>query len=475
MKAAVLALSVAMLLSPAVQAAQVLEPTSHLKKETQLADLQGKWLGSLQIPDGPTLTAGIELFTRADGQIGANMVSPDQGVSVMPIDAVTWQNGELTVAASAIGAQIVLRPEAGSLVGSLNQGDAGLPMDLKRVEAFPDIERPQTPKAPLPYGSEEVRFQSTDGTWLAGTLTRPAGIKKPTVVVLVAGSGPADRDASIMGHKPFLVLADHLSRNGYAVLRFDKRGVMRSAGSFADAALPNLINDAKGAVQYLAASKQFRAIGLLGHSEGSAVVAEAARDNKHVSFVISAAGVGLPGIDAIVLQDDAELKLKGVSDAERAVATGYSRRFYEAVAKHAAVADREAAIAALKASLTESEQKLVKQHTSGWVTVSMHEARGERLRALLLSNAPASYAALNVPVLALNGDKDVQVPAAENLAGLSVALKHNKNAKVISLPSLNHLLQTATTGLTEEYPQIDETMAPLALTTISDYLKGLKL
>lgn len=475
MKAAVLALSVAMLLSPAVQAAQMSEPTSHLKKETQLADLQGKWLGNLQIPDGPTLTAGIELFTRADGQIGANMVSPDQGVSVMPIDAVTWQNGELTVAASAIGAQIVLRPEAGSLVGSLNQGDAGLPMDLKRVEAFPDIERPQTPKAPLPYVSEEVRFQSTDGTWLAGTLTRPAGIKKPTVVVLVAGSGPADRDASIMGHKPFLVLADHLSRNGYAVLRFDKRGVMRSAGSFADAALPNLINDAKGAVQYLAASKQFRAIGLLGHSEGSAVVAEAARDNKHVSFVISAAGVGLPGIDAIVLQDDAELKLKGVSDAERAVATGYSRRFYEAVAKHAAVADREAAIAALKASLTESEQTLVKQHTRGWVTVSMHEARGERLRALLLSNAPASYAALNVPVLALNGDKDVQVPAAENLAGLSAALKHNKNAKVISLPSLNHLLQTATTGLTEEYPQIEETMAPLALTTISDYLKGLKL
>ena len=475
MKAAVLALSVAMLLSPAAQAAQMSEPTSHLKNDVQLADLQGKWLGSLQIPDGPTLAAGIELFTRADGRIGANMVSPDQGVAVMPIDGVQFQNGELTIAAGAIGAEIVLRTDAGQLTGALKQGGGELPMSLKRVEAFPDIERPQTPKAPLPYASEEVRFQSIDGTWLAGTLTRPTGKQKPIVMVLVAGSGPADRDASIMGHKPFLVLADHLTRNGYAVLRFDKRGIMRSAGSFADAALPNLINDAKGAVQYLAASKQFRAIGLLGHSEGSAVVAEAARGNKNVGFVISVAGVGLPGVDAIVLQDDAELKLKGVSDAERAVATGYSRRFYEAVVKHAVVAEREAAISALKASLTEGEQALVAQHTRGWVTVSMHEARGERLRALLLSNAPASYAALNVPVLALNGDKDVQVPAAENLAGLRVALMHNKQAKLISLPSLNHLLQTATTGLMEEYPQIEETMAPLALTTISDYLKGLKL
>lgn len=475
MKAAVLALSVAMLLSPAVQAAPMSELTSPVKKELQLADLQGKWLGSLQIPDGPTLSAGIELFTKADGQVGANMVSPDQGVAVMPIDAVNWTNGELVVDAGAIGARIVLRPDSGSLNGLLNQGGAELPMSLNRVEAFPDIARPQTPKAPLPYASDEVRFQSTDGTWLAGTLTRPNGKQKPVVVVLVAGSGPADRDASVMGHKPFMVLADHLTRNGYAVLRFDKRGIMRSAGSFAEAALPNLINDAKGAVQYLAASKQFRAIGLLGHSEGSAVVAEAARDNKNVSFVISAAGVGLPGIDAIVLQDDAELKLKGVSDADRAVVTGYSRRFYEAVAKHAVVAEREAAIAALKASLTENEQALVRQHTRGWVTVSMAEARGERLRALLLSNAAASYAALTVPVLAINGDKDVQVPAAENLAGLRTALTHNKRATVISLPSLNHLLQTANTGLTEEYPQIEETMAPLALTTISDYLMALKL
>lgn len=475
MKAAVLALSIAMLLSPAIEANQVTESTSNLKKEPQLSDLQGKWFGSLQIPEGPTLTAGIEIFTKADGQIGANMVSPDQGVAVMPIDAVRWQNGELAVVADAIGAEIVLRPDTDALIGALKQGGAELPMSLSRVETFPEIPRPQTPKSPLPYASEDVRFQSIDGTWLAGTLTRPAGKKSPLVVVLVAGSGPADRDASIMGHKPFLVLADHLTRKGYAVLRFDKRGVMRSGGAFADAALPNLINDAKGAVRHLATSKQFSAIGLLGHSEGSAVVAEAARNNKDVSFVVSVAGVGLPGIDAIVLQDDAELKLKGVSDADRKVVTDYTRRFYQAVAKHADVAAREADITSLKASINEAELPLIKQHTAGWVTVSMSEARGERLRALLLSNAAASYAALTVPVLALNGDKDVQVPAAENLAGLKHALRANKRAQVVGLPNLNHLLQTANTGLMEEYPQIEETMAPLALTTISDYLNGLKL
>lgn len=471
MKAALLALSVAVLLSPALRA----EPNAISEKSQQLTDLHGKWLGSIQIPEGPTLAAGIELFTRADGKTGANMVSPDQGVAVMPIDTVSWSNGSLAASSSTIGADIELKLIDGKLTGVLKQGGGELAMNLTRTDQFPELDRPQTPKLPLPYQAQEVNFASTDGTWLAGTLTRPHGDKRVPVIVLVAGSGPADRDESIMGHKPFMVLADHLTRQGYAVLRFDKRGVMRSAGSFADASLPNLINDARGAVQFLAEQKQFGRIGLLGHSEGSAVVAEAARNNKNVAFVISVAGVGLPGIDAIVLQDDAELKLKGINDADRMVVTSYTRRFYEAVAKHDEVATREAEIAALKASLNETEQALVKQHTRGWVTVSMVEARGERLRALLRSDAATSYAALKVPVLALNGDKDVQVPAAENLAGLRAALKGNRQAKVISLPSLNHLLQTANTGLTDEYPQIDETMAPLALTTISDYLKGLKL
>ncbi len=469
-----LALSTTMSSAWAEAAAPKMALAGQQSAASPLGVWQGKWLGHIQIPGGPQLAAGLEVFERADGTPGANLISPDQGVAVMPIDSLTLGSDALQANAEMLGGELALRHVNGKLSGVLRQGGAELAMELAPVAAFPETPRPQHPQLPLPYAVEELRFRSQDGTALAGSLSLPKEAGKVPVVVLVAGSGPADRDATVAGHRPFAVLADHLTRQGVAVLRYDKRGVKQSAGSYADASLPNLVNDVRGAVAHLAADPRFSRVGLYGHSEGSAVVAAAARGNEQVAFVISAAGIGLPGIDAIVLQDDAELKLKGLSDAERAVITGYTRRFYQTLAAHDDVDARISALQALKTSLTESEAALVKQHTRGWPTVSMAEARKERIRALLRSHPAQDYAALNVPVLVLNGDKDVQVPAAENLAGLRQALAKNAHAKVEQLTGLNHMLQSAETGASHEYGQISETFAPQALQLISTFVRQAK-
>src|SRR5665213_2466662 len=225
----------------------LLAPTAALAGVIE--DHYGKWLGKLSIPQGPTLATGIELFPRIDGSPGASLTVAEQGAFGLPVDQVDSMNGSIRLVVSILGIRLELRPDGDALVGTAFQGPMTLPIRLTRTADFGEPVRPQTPKPPLPYQAEDLGATVADGTRLSGTFTRPRTSRPILAVVLLAGSGPVDRDEAIMGHRPFAVLADYLTRRGIAVYRFDKRGIGRSTGAFASETTATLTEDALAAVR----------------------------------------------------------------------------------------------------------------------------------------------------------------------------------------------------------------------------------
>ena len=360
--------------------------------------------------------------------------------------------------------------------GEWKQGDSPIQMELRQVADFPRKPRPQTPRAPFPYKNETLAIASTDGVTLGATLSIPTNRSHPNVVVLVHGSGPSTRHEEVVGHRTFDVLADYLARRGVAVLRYDKRGISHSTGNFEEHTAPQLAEDLNAAVQALRARKEFGHVGLIGHSEGSAIAASvAARHPESVDFVVSLAGVGLSGIDAMLLQDRMVATDNGAAPAEAARIMVYVRQYYEALVANLDVGARIAALKALYAGLSAADQALIVKYRMNEGTLSLQWAEKPFLRVVLLADPQSDWRAVRCPVLALNGSVDHQVPPQENLGGIVAALKAGGNTRVTSavMPSLNHLFQTARTGGEDEYGKIEETMSPLALRRIGTFVNGL--
>ena len=435
-------------------------------------DHYGKWLGKISIPNGPTLSAGVELFARADGSPGASMASPDQGIFALSADHVSATGNVVEIRIAPLGITWKLRADSDALVGEAAQGNLVMPVELKRVSSFGGLVRPQTPKAPFPYQAEEWVVTAKDGTLLAGTLSRPTGQKRVTAVVLLPGSGPTDRDETVAGHSPFAVLADYLTRHGIAVYRYDKRGILRSTGDFSTVVTSTLADDAFAAVKALRARKDIARVGVMGHSEGGLLAAMIAADHPQaVDFVVSLAGSGLKGIDLIVLQDHVGYERRGLPAADIDMLTHYSQHFYETVISNDTAETRIKALEALYGGLNEADKALVRKFASGG-SLSLQQASLPYESSLLMTDAPAYWRKVKCPVLALNGTLDVQVPAMENLASIQSALTSSGNTRVQieSLPGLNHLLQTAQTGLGDEYARLDETMAPEVLRRVATFI-----
>jgi pimeloyl-ACP methyl ester carboxylesterase len=430
-----------------------------------IQDHYGKWLGKISIPNGPTLSAGIELFARADGSLGASMASPDQGVFALAADHVSATGNVIELGIALVGITWKLRADPDTLVGEARQGNLVMPVELKRVSSFGGPVRPQTPKNPVPYQVEELVVTAKDGALLAGTLTRPSGNKRVTAVVLLAGSGPVDRDEAVEGHRPFAVVADYLTRHGIAVYRYDKRGILRSTGDFSTVVTATLADDGFAAVKALRARKDIARVGVIGHSEGGLLAAMIAADHPQaVDFAVSLAGPGLKGIDLIVLQDRVGYERRGLPQADIDRLTNYSQRFYATVISNDTAETRIKALEALYGGMNEADQALVQKFASEG-SLSLQQASLPYESALLTTDVPAYWRKVKCPVLALNGTRDVQVPAMENLAGIRSALAAggNERVQIESIPGLNHLFQTAQTGLGDEYARLDETIAPEVL------------
>lgn len=432
-------------------------------------DHPGHWMGELKVPQGPTLKIGVELFTRADGSAWASVSSPDQGAYDIPLAGMKEQgdSAELNLGF----ADMHLQWMGDHFAAQWKQDGASTPIQLKQVASFPKKARPQDPAAPFPYTDEQLAIPSADGVTLGATLSVPAGVALPRVVILVHGSGPSTRHGEVEGHRTLAVLADHLARKGIAVLRYDKRGIARSTGDFANHTQSQLADDLSAVINALKARSQFGKLGLIGHSEGGMIAATAAaRNPAGVDFLVSLGGVGLPGLEQMLLQDQLLAKDNGASPRDVARLLPYLRRFYGIVMKEADKDTRIAALKQLQKNLAARDRALIAKYKLNVGTLSLDTAAQPFLPVLLTADPRADWRAVRSPILVLNGSLDHQVPP-ENLAAIVASVRKGNNGRVESavLPSLNHLFQTAKTGSESEYRVIEQTIAPVALERITRF------
>jgi len=431
-------------------------------------DFGGTWEGTL---DAGTAQLRLVLhLSRGDGgTLTGTMDSPDQGATGIPLTTVEGDEERLTFAVQALGASYegVLGPD-GTVSGTFTQGPVSLPLMLRRVESPTEPSRPQLPKPPFPYRAEDVSIDTpSPAVVLAGTLTLPVGDGPFPAVVLVSGSGPQDRDETIMGHKPFLVLADHLTRAGIAVLRYDDRGVGSSRGSFATATSRDFASDAVAAVEWLAKRDDVTAVGILGHSEGGLIGPMAATRSDRVDFLVLLAGPGIPGEEILDLQ--AAMINRAAGTPEEVI-----RRNREIQKELFAILRSEPDTAVASRRLREALERAASTLPEGAMPPGSIDAELAQLNSpwfrffLVYDPRPA----LERVRVALNGAKDLQVPPNANLPEVRAALERGGNPDVTTrvLPGLNHLFQTADTGGPDEYARITETMSPLAMDTVRDWI-----
>jgi len=438
----------------------------------------GSWLGELKA--GAVTLRIVFTIASTDGALSATMDSPDQGAKGIPVSAVTVTADAIRLEVKVANAWYAgtLTTDGKSIDGTWNQGGAVFPVLLSRLPGAFTLERPQDPKPPFPYTAQDVTFPNQKaGVQLAGTLTIPAGKGRFPAVVLVTGSGPQNRDEAIMGHKPFAVIADFLSRNGIAVLRYDDRGVAGSKGSFAGSTTLDFADDAEAAFGYLAARPEVdpKRVGILGHSEGGLIAPIVAARNPAVGFIVLLAGPGVRGDQLILAQGDALARAAGTDAATADWSHALNAKLYQIIeqpgdpAANAAEA-KDTLLAGIDSApkLTDQERQTAKAQADN----SIAQLSSAWFR-LFLSLDPATYLShVTVPVLALNGTLDLQVPPDLDLPAIQAALTTagNKHYTLMKLDGLNHLFQHATTGLPDEYGKLTETFAPEALSAIRDWI-----
>jgi uncharacterized protein len=350
----------------------------------------------------------------------------------------------------------------------------------------PSSARPyQEPQRPFPYIEEDVQFESTyRGSRIAGTLTLPHSANKVPAVILIGGSGPQDRDGGPGGsgvskfrHKPQLVLADHLTRNGIAVLRVDQRGVGGSTANGKSPTWEDLAHDVLAEIRYLSSRTEInpKRIGLIGRSGGGDIAAMAATKSKDIAFIVLMAAPGLPGDESWQLQGAALLRAYGQSDAVIATNRAQHQEIYEMVKAGISATRIQEQMDVFAAQQVESglSQELRKFFTIGFTTPVRILFTTREFRLSIVSDPRAILRKVKCPVLAINGELDVQVPYREHLAAIESALRvgRNKDYSILHLPRLNHSFQTVTDGLGVESSQIDETISPVALRAVSDWIR----
>ena len=450
-------------------------------------DLAGIWQGVLKI-GGIELRLVIKVSKTKDEQYTATLDSPDQGAKDIPASLVSFTNGDVKIEVKLIsGVYSGKMSDDNTITGEWKQGPTALPLIMKRTDKAPEApRRPQEPQKPFPYQEEEVTYDNLKaGIKLAGTLTTPKTGGPFPAAILISGSGPQDRNEALLGHKPFLVLADYLTRQGLAVLRFDDRGVGKSTGEFAKATSADFATDVLAGVEYLKTRKEIdpKKIGLIGHSEGGLIAPMVAAQSADAAFIVLMAGPGISGEEILHLQSGLIARAGGVNEAAIAKNLALQKKMF-AVIK----AEKDNAAAAKKlhpiwtqalATLTEEEKKAL--DFTGASPDSLFQAQIKQLlspwfRYFLFHDPQTALKKVQCPVLAINGEKDLQVPPKENLAAIAQALKAGGNKKFVikELATLNHLFQTASTGAPAEYAKIEETMSPAALQAIGDWILAQK-
>lgn len=451
------------------------QETSSQETSSQSANamevLIGTWMGDLTVP-GATLPIVINIAQDYEGNMTSTLDSPTQGAFGLGVEDLTLEDRTVSFTSKVIGGSFegLLSEDEATIDGMWSQGGNALPLLLTRTtkdEATAEIsspDRPQHPKPPFPYTSEDISFLSADGTTtLAGTLSTPPGAGPFSSVVLLSGSGPQNRDSTISGHRYFSVIADHLTRQGLVVLRFDDRGIAKSGGDMAIATTHDFASDALGAVTYLHghASTASGAVALIGHSEGSIVASLAAGQSDLIDRTVHIAGPMVPYSEMIIDQVRAISRAAGHSEAITVAQVEAQQKIVDAAL--AAGNDPQAVIEAVAAEL----QKLGMSEADARQQAAVF---GSPWMMVFLSLDPReAIGASDQPMLAIWGTKDVQVTAERN-AGALRAVANEDRATIRIFEGLNHLMQPAKTGAVEEYGEIPITISPEVLEMIPDWL-----
>jgi uncharacterized protein len=434
-------------------------------------DISGQWNGALKIQNSLTLRLIFHITETEEGY-AATMDSPDQNSFGNAITSVTLDSGTMRIKIDEIRASYTGTYEEGAFIGKFSQGGQSFPLHLSREAISKEtVVRPQEPVAPYPYRVEEVLFPGgEEGVELAGTLTLPHGEGPFPVVVLISGSGPQNRDEEFMKHKPFLVLADHLTRNGIGVLRYDDRGYAGSTGNYAEAISLDFADDAQAALSFLKQRPETGKLGLAGHSEGGLVAPIVASRTQEVDFIILLAGPGVTGKKILLQQIEAMGNVSGLSPEQiRDELTSTNELFNLMEGNHD---DSELPII-LRQYLEENIPMAEIRGTPKNEFIDMQVSQMTRpWFRYFISHDPNIYLKqVKCPVLAINGSKDVQVTAS-NLAPIAESVRAGGNTDITlhELNGLNHLFQECSTGAMSEYADITQTFSPHALNLISDWI-----
>lgn len=447
-----------------------------LARAAEPAAAGGHWEGEINLPRNQVLQVMVDLEQAGDTWKGTIDI-PAQGAKDLPLEQIAVDGPKVRFVITGVPGAPTFEGalENNEIKGTFTQGGGSVPFRLGR-QAVELARRPQEPKPPFPYTAEEVTYKNGEVT-LAGTLTIPPGDGPFPAVVLITGSGAQDRDETVLGHKPFLILSDHLSRHGIAVLRVDDRGVGGSTGSTKDSTTADFAQDALAGVRFLKAHAKIASakIGLLGHSEGGVIAPLAASQSPDVAFIVLLAGTGMPAPELLIAQSELISRADGMPEDDIRKESEALREMIRILKTEKDPAARDAKLReASRQALAVASEQDVKDAGGAEAFVDSQVKRMDTpwFRFFIDHDPRPALKKVTVPVLALNGALDLQVPVDMNLPVIEKVLKESGNQDVTakSLPGLNHLFQHAKTGSPTEYTQIEETMAPEVLQMISGWI-----
>ena len=436
-------------------------------------DITGEWNGVLKVQ-------GIQLrlvfhITNEEKGYSSTMDSPDQGANGIPVTSTKYENSILIMGISTLGAHYEgTLDDKNVFIGIFKQAGQSFPLNLSKEKVI----KPQEPTEPYSYYSENIKFENTqDKIVLAGTLTLPQKNGNFPVVILISGSGPQNRNEEVFGHKPFLVLADHLTKKGIAVLRFDDRGTAESTGNFKTATSLDFAGDVESAIKYLQTRKEINKnqIGLIGHSEGGIIAPMIAVESKDINFIVLLAGPGIRGDQLLLLQQELIGKTSGISDTDLQKAKVINKGAFDIILKSNNNELLEMELTNyIKQGLRDNHEsnKPAGMSEDDYVKLQVNQLISPWMNFYIKYDPAPILEKVKCPVLAINGEKDLQVPAEVNLKAIESALKRGGNEKVTikELPNLNHLFQECKTGSPSEYAAIEQTLSPIALAEISTWI-----
>lgn len=440
----------------------------------ELQFITGNWAG--------TINAGIRKFSfvfkfwiEGDKILKGTLSSPEQDLTDIPINEVKIKDDSLKLDIRAIQRKYygLINKNEHVIKGLyIRNGQINFPLILKRVESEVILKRPQMPVKPYPYKEEEVSFMNRkDGTILARTLTIPEGKPPFPVAILISGSGAQDRDESGFGHKPFLIIADYLSRKGVAVLRYDDRGVGGSSGDHLQTTSDANSEDVTYAVDALKSRKEINKskIGLVGHSEGGLIAPIAASKCSQIAYIVLLGAPGKSIEENLYQQNELIRRAEGANDNVIEQFNAIQKQIFSIVKEEQ---DDSIAAEKLRSVYSANRYHLLSCEQKNTIDGRIIDLLTPYFRDIINCDPSPFLQKVKCPVLVITGEKDLQASPKANLAAIEEALKSGKNKdfKLIELPGINHMMQTCEKGTVSEYSEIEETISPKVLDTISEWI-----